>query len=66
MTVNEAREFVQAAGFEVTEEKRLGNDTGTQLRLSDGPIVAIYDNGTYYVRGKNTARVDAILISGGA
>ena len=53
MTVDEAKQLLQVAGLVITEEKRLGNETGTQLRVNTGAIVNIYDKGTLNVQGKN-------------
>ncbi|MEM4725215.1 MAG: nucleotide-binding protein, partial [Candidatus Hadarchaeum sp.] len=48
-------------GLEITSEKRLPNDTGTQLRLKNGAIVNIFDNGNFNVQGKKKAQVEAAL-----
>jgi len=61
MTADEARRLLDSAGIVITEEKRLGNDTGTQLRANNGAVINIYDKGTLYVQGKNTAQVEAAL-----
>ena len=61
MNIEEARQCLRYAGFVVLEEKRLGNNTGTQLRLNNGAIVNIYDKGTYHVQGKNTDGVETAL-----
>jgi len=37
-------------------KERLANDTGVQLRLKNGGIVNIFDNGTCNVRGKARKR----------
>ena len=65
ITVDEARARLEGAGFAITEEKRLPNETGTQLKV-DGPgfngvSVNIYDKGSYYVQGNNKGPVDGVL-----
>ena len=65
MTVDEARVRLQEAGFVVTEEKRLPNETGTQLKVNgpgfSGVSVNVYDKGTYYVQGNHKSQVDSAL-----
>ena len=61
MNTSEAKERLLAAGLEVKAEERLGNETGTQLRLTNGAIVNVFDNGTVNIQGKNKAEVQAIL-----
>lgn len=61
MTIDEARAILEQAGLKVDSERRLGNDTGTQLRLSNGAIVNVFDRGTWNVQGKNQAYVKQIL-----
>ena len=61
MTPEKARAVLATAGCEIAEEKRLGNDTGWQLRLGSGTFVNVFDKGTYYVQGKNKAAVEQIL-----
>lgn len=53
MSVDDIRECLIKAGLEIANERRLGNDTGTQLRLENGGIVNAYDKGTFIVQGKN-------------
>ncbi len=65
MTIDEARVRLQKVGFVVTEEKRLPNETGTQLKINgpgfSGVSVSVYDKGTYYVQGNNKSQVDDAL-----
>ena len=44
------------------DESRLGHNTGTQLRLSNGAIVNVFDKGTFNVQGKNQETVQAVLV----
>lgn len=61
MDVSEARTLLGAAGLAVKGEERLRNDTGTQLRLKNGAIVNIFDNGNFNVQGRNMGEVEAVL-----
>lgn len=61
MDVETARSLLTQKGFKIKEESRLGNDTGTQLRLQSGQIVNVFDKGTYSVQGRNTGDVKALL-----
>ena len=49
MTIDEAKVLLEHAGLAIRTEQRLGNDTGTQLRLSNGSIVNVFDTGTFNV-----------------
>jgi len=60
----EVRRLLAEAGITVATEQRLGNDTGTQLRLSNKAIVNVFDNGTINFQGLNTDAVKRAL--GGA
>jgi predicted nucleotide-binding protein len=61
MNVDEAKQRLKAAGLEITGEKRLGNDLGTQLHTNSGGIVNIFDKGTFNIQGKNTDNIKAAL-----
>lgn len=61
MNLEEAKAALVARGFSITEEKRLPNDTGTQLRLANGAIVNCYDKGTCSVQGRSQSEVKAAL-----
>ena len=60
MTVEEMRHTLESAGFRIESEKRLRNDSGTQLRLDDA-VVNVYDKGTFQVQGKNRSAVEEAL-----
>lgn len=49
--IDEIRRRLTAAGLEISEERRLGNETGSQLRLKSKLTVNVYDNGTVNVQG---------------
>lgn len=51
MKLEEAKEKLIVAGYAIQDEKRLGNNTGTQLRLNNGAIVNIFDKGTISFQG---------------
>jgi predicted nucleotide-binding protein len=61
MSVTSTKDRLIAAGLEIKTEERLPNETGTQLRLTNGAIVNIFDNGNLQVQGKNKAAVESIL-----
>ena len=61
MTLEDARQRVVEAGYRIKLEERLGNNTGTRLRLDRGAIVDVYDNGNYSCQGKNFESLEAIL-----
>ena len=61
MTREEAKTILSEAKCEIAEEKRLGNETGWQLRLCSGAVVNVFDKGSYNVQGKNKASVKRIL-----
>jgi predicted nucleotide-binding protein len=66
MDIDQAREALLAAGMEFKSEERLANETGTQIRLVNGAIVNVFDNGNLNVQGKNKAEVEKALRRGGA
>jgi predicted nucleotide-binding protein len=47
------REVLQNNGFTIQLEDRLSNDSGWQIRCSEGEIVCVYDSGRIVVQGKN-------------
>ena len=61
MTVEEARKLLENASLSVVNEERLPNNTGTQLRVSNGAIVNVFDKGTFNVQGKNIPEVETVL-----
>ena len=52
MRLEDVKTLLLEAGYEIKLEKRLGNDTGTQLVLADGEKVNVFDSGTVNVQGK--------------
>src|SRR3990172_57933 len=63
MNIDEAKQLLSNACLKVISEKRLGNDTGTQLILDNGGNVNIYDKGTFNVQGKCKPEIEAALIA---
>jgi predicted nucleotide-binding protein len=66
MTLEDARKHLVEAGYRIKKEERLGNKTGTQLRLDGGALVNVFDNGNYSCQGKNSEVVEALLDRGSA
>ncbi|MDP8213322.1 MAG: nucleotide-binding protein [Candidatus Zapsychrus exili] len=51
----------EKADVKIEAQDRLKNDTGHQLKLKNGAIVNIYDNGTLQIQGKNKPEIEALL-----
>ena len=51
MDLGSAKSCLHEGGFAISDEQRLRNDTGTQLRLNNGVTVSVYDSGRYQVQG---------------
>ena len=66
MTLEDARQYLVEAGYRIKKGERLGNNTGTRLRLEGGAIVNVFDNGNYSCEGKNYEVVEALLDRGQA
>lgn len=52
---------LRSAGLEIKSENRLPNGTGDQLRLTNGAVVNVFDNGNINVQGTDKAAVQSIL-----
>jgi len=65
MTVEEAKRILIDSGITVSSEKRLGNDSGTQLVVPEA-YVNVYDKGTYNVQGKKAPEIRTLLDNGGS
>ena len=61
MDLEKAKETLSHAGFEIQSENRAGNDTGWVIRLTNGGIVNVFDNGNYNVQGKCQPEIKAAL-----
>ena len=61
MNLDELKRIITSAGHIIASEDRLNNKTGTQLKLSNGTIINIYDKGTYNIQGKNTEEIKSLL-----
>ena len=61
MDLSTAKKVLTDGGFIIKSENRLKNDSGTQIRLGNGAIANVFDNGSYNVQGKHIARVKELL-----
>jgi predicted nucleotide-binding protein len=61
MKLEEIQHKLVGAGFVLKTKDRNGNDTGYQLRFTNGAIVNVFDNGTIAVQGKSQAKVKTLL-----
>ena len=61
MKLEKIKAALDAAGLLIVEEKRLANDSGSQLKLENGGIVNCFDNGNYNVQGKNQPEIKGAL-----
>src|SRR6266568_3011239 len=61
MTPDELKDRLKAAGLTIKTERRLPNDSGLQIRLSNGAIVNCFDNGTVSVQGKKRDDVEKAI-----
>jgi predicted nucleotide-binding protein len=59
--VNDARSLLANAGLQIKSEQRTGNDLGWTLRLTNGGIVNVFDNGNFSVQGKCQPEIKAAL-----
>ena len=58
MTLDERKAALQSAGLTIKTERRVPNESGIQVRLSNGAIVNCFDNGTLNLQGKNRDAVE--------
>ena len=61
MNIDEAKSLLKNAGYSTEGEERLGNGTGTKLKLRSGQIVNVFDNGSWSVQGKNPEDIKALF-----
>jgi predicted nucleotide-binding protein len=61
MTVDEVKTVLDRSGWSIEREERLNNGTGTQLRVSGGPVVNVFDKGTVNVQGKNADAIKPLF-----
>ena len=61
MTFGEARELLAQNNFDIANEDRLPNGHGTQIRLTNGSIVNVFDNGKVNVQGVDNEEVKALF-----
>jgi Predicted nucleotide-binding protein containing TIR -like domain len=61
MHKEEIKKLIDANGFAITKESRLGNDLGYRIELRNGCIINSFDTGAYSIQGKNTDEVRTLL-----
>lgn len=61
MNLDEAKALLAEAGFEVSSVERAKNNLGSQLRLTNGGIVNVFDTGKFNVQGKCQSDINAAL-----
>lgn len=61
MSADEVQKKLIAAGLNLKDKKRNGNETGYVIRFTTGEIVNVFDNGTITPQGRNQDSVRAIL-----
>ncbi|KHE92904.1 MAG: nucleotide-binding protein [Candidatus Scalindua rubra] len=61
MNLDEVKGNITSAGYTVTSEERLGNNTGTKIKVTNGAILNLYDNGTLSFQGKNTEEIKKLF-----
>lgn len=61
MNLEDVKGCLVAGGFQGFTEERMGNGTGTTLRVPTGAIVNVYDSGKVVVQGKNQDPIKACL-----
>lgn len=61
MDIAEVRQLLEANGLAISGEKRLRNGLGSQLRVKNGAVVNVWNNGNVNVQGKNREVVEAAL-----
>ncbi len=55
------KSIINKEGYQIEDEKRLGNNTGSQLRLKSGEIINIYDKGTIQFQGTQNGALEALI-----
>ncbi len=64
MNLDEVKSKLKGSGHRINKEDRLGNNSGTRLRLDNGAVVNVYDNGTVHCQGKNCEQVRPLFTEG--
>lgn len=62
MNKEQVKELLLNNGFQISEEKRAGNNLCTVYRLSTGCIVNCWDTGKVNCQGKNITDVESLLL----
>ena len=53
MTVQQAEAILLSLGAKIALQHRFGGDKGTILRLDNYSMINIFDDGRYYIQGKD-------------
>jgi predicted nucleotide-binding protein len=61
MDEEEVKRLLRSERLYVVFRRRLPDDSGTQLRINNGGIVNLFDNGTIHVQGRNVEAVTDAL-----
>lgn len=61
MTKEQVKTILLSGGFQITEEKRTGNNLGTVYKLNNGCIVNCWDTGNVNCQGKNVDPIKTLL-----
>lgn len=59
--LEQIKEILKINSYQIKEEKRLGNNTGNQIKLTTGEIINIYDKGTLQFQGKENISLQKLL-----
>jgi predicted nucleotide-binding protein len=61
LNIEEAKALLAQAEFEIKAESRAGNDLGWVIRLTNGGVLNVFDNGNFNVQGKCQPEIKAAL-----
>ena len=61
MNVPIAEAIILQTGIKVAFQHRFAFDTGTILRLENGAMLNIFDDGRYYLQGDNTEELTVVF-----
>lgn len=61
MIIESINRVLKKASLAVVKESRLPNDSGIQLRLENGAIINIFDNGTVQFQGKKQTQMKSLI-----
>ena len=61
LSLEQVKSLLANAGYIVLEEKRLGNNLATTLKLQNGCVVNCWDKGTVNCQGKNASAIESLF-----